>query len=238
MARRSGSGLLSIALAAIASAGCSPGDVSAPCTPGRQIACACGGGRQGYQTCRGDGSGYGVCTGCNDAGAVSRPDGSPSGGDASPGDGATDTAPDSGGSSADSAVSALDASTAADSAGPSYAWVWIDRGGPAFQPHACRAGAGVVDGMLVDPRAFFSALVAGRDPNTWPRVMNDIESELWSCGVGQQRGSGGDVRGRLFLPTAACPDASPPPGDTTAMHLGVRQEPDCWSHAVDVVGMM
>jgi hypothetical protein len=65
--------------------------------------------------------------------------------------------------------------------------------------------------------------------------MNEIEPELWSCGLGQQRGSGGDVRGRLFLPTAACPDSSPPPGDTTAMFLGVRQEPDCWTHPADVV---
>jgi hypothetical protein len=118
---------------------------------------------------------------------------------------------------------------------PSCAWAWHDRGGPAFQPHACRPGAGVVDGMLVDPMAFFTELVAGRDPDTWQTVMNEIEAELWSCGVGQQRGSGGDIRGRLFLPTAACPDASPPPGDTTAMFLGVRQEPDCWNHPADVV---
>lgn len=125
--------------------------------------------------------------------------------------------------------------TGVDSAAPTFAWVWVDRGGPAFQPHACRAGAGVVGGMLVDPAAFFSALVAGRDPNTWERVLNDIERELWSCGVGQQRGSAGNVRGRLFLPTAACPDASPPAGDTTAMRLGVRQESSCWSHPADVV---
>jgi len=118
---------------------------------------------------------------------------------------------------------------------PSCAWVWLDRGGPAFQPHACRPGAGVVDGMLVDPIAFFSELVSGRDPDTWQSVMNEIEGELWSCGVGQQRGSGGDVRGRLFLPTGVCTDASPPPGDTTAIFLGVRQEPDCWSHPADVV---
>jgi len=118
---------------------------------------------------------------------------------------------------------------------PSFAWVWLDRGGPALQPHACRAGAGVVDGMLVDPRAFFSALVAGRDPNDWTTALNDIEGALWACGVGQQRGSAGNVRGRLFLPNASCPDASPPPGDSAAMRLGVRQEPSCWAHAVDVV---
>ncbi len=135
---------------------------------------------------------------------------------------------------ADTGVAAIDVPTIVDT-GPSFAWTWIDRGGPAFQPHACRDGPGVVGGLLVDPRAFFMSLVAARDPNTWPRVMNDIESQLWSCGVGQQRGSGGDVRGRLFLPTAGCPDASPPAGDVTAMRLGVRQEPTCWSHPADVV---
>lgn len=117
---------------------------------------------------------------------------------------------------------------------PSCVWAWIDRGGPAYQPHACRPGPGVVDGMLVDPMAFFFDLVAGTDPDTWPVVLSKIEGELWSCGIGQQRGSGGDVRGRMFLPTAACPDASPPPGDTMATFLGVRQEPDCWAHVADV----
>jgi hypothetical protein len=118
---------------------------------------------------------------------------------------------------------------------PSCMWAWHDRGGPAFQPTPCRPGPGVSGGMLVDPMAFFADLVAGRDPDTWETVMNEIEPTLWSCGVGQQRGSGGDVRGRLFLPTAACPDASPPPGDTTAAVLGVRQEESCWAHPADVV---
>jgi hypothetical protein len=113
--------------------------------------------------------------------------------------------------------------------------VYIDRGGPAFQPTPCRPGPGVVGGMLVDPMAFFDSLVVGRDPDTWETVMNDIEGDLWSCGVGQQRGSGGDVRGRLFLPTSACPDASPRPGDATDMFLGVRQLPECWAHPADVV---
>lgn len=89
--------------------------------------------------------------------------------------------------------------------------------------------------MLVDPQAFFTELVAGRDADSWETVMNDVETTLWSCGVGQQRGSGGDVRGRLFLPTGACPDSSPPAGDMDAMRLGVRQDPACWDHPADVV---
>jgi hypothetical protein len=65
--------------------------------------------------------------------------------------------------------------------------------------------------------------------------MNAIEPDLWACGIGQQRDSQGNVRGRLFLPTEACPDASPPADDPEAMHLGVRQERACWAHFVDVL---
>ena len=90
-------------------------------------------------------------------------------------------------------------------------------------------------GVRLAEDASFTELVAGRSADDWETVMNDVEDDLWSCGVGQQRGSGGDVRGRLFLPTAACPDSSPPAGDTTAMFLGVRQEPACWDHPADVV---
>ncbi len=221
--------ILMIAIAALPTVGCTSSLGSRTCAPGREVACACGGGLEGHQICRTDGTGFDPCTGC----------------------GGTDAAPLDGGSREDDAsiptdggsvlidvgAPAPDAWTEPDSGPPAplCAWVYRDRPGPPFQPHACRPGAGVVDGMLVDPMAFFSALVAGRDPDTWPTVMNEIEAELWSCGVGQQRGSGGDVRGRLFLPTATCPDASPPAGDTMAIFLGVRQEPDCWSHPADVV---
>lgn len=230
---------VSITLAALASPACSPGTVAMTCTPGRQVACACSGGRQGYQRCRDDGTAYGVCTGCDDGG-VSHDDGgletSPSTDviDVGTDSGIVDTGPTVTDTGPPDIVEPVDTFVPTDT-GPTFAWVWLDRGGPAFQPHACRPGPGVVDGMLVDPMAFFNSLVAGRDPNTWVTVMNDIETELWSCGVGQQRGSGGDVRGRLFLPSAGCPDASPPAGDTTAMHLGVRQEPACWDHPADVV---
>jgi hypothetical protein len=114
-------------------------------------------------------------------------------------------------------------------------WVWLDRGGPAYEPHACPDGPGVAGGKVVDPKAFFEALIAGKPASDWMKVMNDIEPSLWACGIGQQRDSGGTVRGRLFLPTAACPDASPPSGDALAIKLGVRQLPECWTHAVDVV---
>jgi hypothetical protein len=95
--------------------------------------------------------------------------------------------------------------------------------------------AGVVDGLLVDPQAFFNALVGAADPNDWVAVLNAVEPDLWACRLGQQRDSQGNVRGRLYLPTADCPDASPPLDDPKAVFLGVRQEEACWAHFVDVV---
>lgn len=212
------------------------------CSPGQQVSCACAGGNvDGFQICDQSGAGFGVCMGCGDG----------------TGDGSTGT------TSVDSDATTVDAdptnmsTTPMDSSGPAtddgevtgppggsesggggFAWVWIDQGGPAFLPPPCSGVAGVADGLLVDPQAFFTALVAGTDPNDWDAVLNAIEPDLWGCGVGQQRDSGGVVRGRLFLPTDACPDASPPADDPEAMFLGVRQERACWNHFVDVVSEM
>jgi hypothetical protein len=226
-----------VAVLAGALASCSNDDGRAEtgavgCTPGAQVGCACvGGALEGVQICDPSGAGFGPCMGCGE-----------STGDASSGATSIDaeTAADS---SADmSATTPME--SAGEMTGPpggsesgsaGFAWVWVDHGGPAFLPPPCSASAGVVDGLLVDPQAFFDALVAGADPNDWVSVMNAIEPQLWMCGVGQQRDVGGNVRGRLFLPTDACPDASPPADDPEAMFLGVRQESACWTHFVDVV---
>jgi hypothetical protein len=226
-------GLSLISLSTAFAAGCSTDLGSRTCAPGREVACTCSGGALGHQICRADGTGFGACA-CEGGDAGLRVDGGaviPIDGGSSEVDAWTAPAVDAWTAPAPDAWMGTDSGPPA----PSCAWVWIDRGGPAFQPHACRAGPGVVDGMLVDPMAFFAALVAGRDPETWTTVMAEIEGELWSCGVGQQRGTAGDVRGRLFLPTAACPDASPPPGDDHAAMLGVRQDMACWDHPADVV---
>ena len=214
--------LLLLALAPI-STGCVEGGLEEPtgsnaCTPGRQESCACGGGVEGYQVCKADGSGFGPCLGCRDAGGADVPAET----------GSFDVSPDAASETSDDTTAPVD--TAA-----SPTWVWIDRGGPAFQSHACPDGPGVSGGKLVDPKAFFEALIKGKSATDWMKVMNDIEPSLWACGLGQQRSSGGTVRGRLFLPNAACPDASPPVGNALAIKLGVRQEPGCWTHAVDVV---
>ena len=205
------------------------------CAPGQQVSCPCPGEDvEGVQICDADGSGFGVCMGC---GATSS-DGATSLDD----DGTTDTLPmDSSGASADegeSSGSPGDSSGlpgGSESGGGLLVWAWVDHGGPAYLPPPCAATAGVVDVLLVDPQAYFMSLVEGTDANDWEAVMNAIEPQLWACGLGQQRGSKGNVRGRLFLPTDACPDASPPPDDPQAIHLGVRQERACWAHFVDVL---
>ncbi len=236
--------LLPLALAAFSTSSCADGDMAdpagtSPCTPGQQVRCACGGGVEGFQVCKDDGTSFGACLACSDAGHA----------DAPADMGSFDVRPDSAGSSTDTRETSADTTAPVDTlpadtgpvdtapadtaTGPT--WVWLDRGGPAFQPHACPDGPGVTGGKLVDPRAFFAALVQGKSATDWMKVMNDIEPSLWACGVGQQRDSGGTVRGRLFLPHAACPDASPPAGDALAIKLGVRQEADCWTHPADVV---
>jgi hypothetical protein len=210
------------------------------CSPGQQIACACpGGGEDGVQICNPSGSAFGACMGC---------EGGTGDGTGNTGTGATSI--DDSATTATTAMTTMPMDTSgpgadesevtgppggSESGGDAFAWVWVDHGGPAFLPPPCAAAAGVADGLLVDPQAFFDALVAGTDPNDWEAVLNTIEPDLWACGVGQQRDSGGNVRGRLFLPTDACPDASPPADDANAMFLGVRQERACWTHFVDVV---
>ena len=231
-----------LALIVGAAVSCS-GDGGRPatgCSPGQQVACACPGGDvDGVQICDQTGSGFGACMGCVDGTG----DGSNSTGATSLDDSATTattattamtTAPmDASGPGADE--SEVTGPPGGSESGDGFAWVWVDHGGPAFLPPPCAAAAGVADGLLVDPQAFFDALVAGADPDGWEAVMNTIEPDLWACGVGQQRDSGGNVRGRLFLPTDACPDAAPPADDAMAMFLGVRQERACWTHFVDVV---
>jgi hypothetical protein len=228
--------LRSLLTVLVLSAGCSNDDPRSDtgangCAPGQQVSCACpGGAGDGVQICEADGSHYGACMGCDE--------------------GSTGVASTSDDESSTTATATTVTSTSATTTEPAestgvpgesstggglFVWTWIDHGGPAFLPPPCAAMAGVADGVLVDPQAFFSALVEGTDPNDWETVMNTIEPQLWACGIGQQRDSQGNVRGRLFLPTEGCPDASPPADDQDAMFFGVRQERACWTHPVDVV---
>jgi hypothetical protein len=203
------------------------------CTPGEQVACPCGDGPIGVQVCNSGGAGFGACMGCGDE-STGAP--SSSSGSSDPITSSTTPTTDAESTTSTSALTDDGASTSnLETTASPLIWAWVDHGGPAYLPHACDGAAGVVDGVLVDPQAFFESLVAGRDPNDWEAVLNEIEPSLWACGIGQQRNSGGEVRGRLFLPTDACPDAAPPADDAMAMFLGVRQEPACWDHAVDVL---
>jgi len=226
----------SLALLLVAGAGCTSGDAVSDeaCTPGQQVACACDNGDQGVQACSEDGSAFGTCTGCDNSSGL--PTSSNGAGGSLSGSGGSDGSPSASGSGAAPSGSGGSGGAPSGSGGAPFFWEWLDYGGPAFLPHACAWDAGVVDGMLVDPHAFFESLIANKDPNDWALALNEIEPQLWACGLGQQRDSGGAVRGRLYLPTDACPDAAPPPDDAQAIFLGVRQEPACWDHKVDVVG--
>lgn len=233
---------LSIVFAFLASAAasCSGDDGRADtgpvgCSPGQQVSCGCpGGGVDGFQICDQAGVAFGACMGCGEGTGEGSSTSTTTVDDESTSDITTTTPMDSTGPIAEeSEVTGPPGGSESGSGG--FVWIWTDHGGPAFLPPPCAGAAGVADGLLVDPQAFFNALVAGADPNDWDAVLNAIEGQLWGCGLGQQRDSGGVVRGRLYLPVDACPDASPPADDPEAMFLGVRQDPACWDHFVDVV---
>lgn len=203
------------------------------CVAGKQTSCDCSGGLKGVQICKADESGYEPCTSCGVAGNTGWPDAGGAGGSRG-GTGGSGGA--SGGAGGSGGAQAGGGGGTQPDAAPTFSWKWYDGyGGPAYQPAPCSASVGVSGGKLVDPKAFFMSLVQGKDPNDWINVLAQIEPQLWACGLGQQRDSGGTPRGRLFLPHAGCPDASPPPGDTQAIFLGVRQEAACWDLKVDVV---
>lgn len=205
---------------------------AAGCAPGQQVSCACPGGDvEGVQICEPDGSRFGACMGCEDEGSS----GASSLGDDGTTTDATDTTltAESGPMTDEGDVTGPPAGS--DSGADVFNWAWVDQGGPPYLPPPCAAAVGVADGLLVDPQAYFMSLVEGTDADDWMTVLSAIEPQLWACGLGQQRDSQGVVRGRLFMPTEACPDASPPPDDPMAMFLGVRQDPPCWDHFVDVL---
>lgn len=82
------------------------------------------------------------------------------------------------------------------------------------------AQVGCQGGKLTDPRAYFLSLVAGQSPTDYRNVMARIDADLLKYGIWQQRTSGGEIRGRLFLPYAAA---------------GYVPRDPFYEHAVDVV---
>lgn len=85
---------------------------------------------------------------------------------------------------------------------------------------------GIVDGVLVDPRAWWlNVFTAGEDPANFQEVMKRKEGEIYKWGLGQQNNSGGVPRGRLFLPWNLCPNASPQ--TPQEFFLGVNQTASC-----------
>lgn len=92
---------------------------------------------------------------------------------------------------------------------------------------------GIVNGVCVDPEAYFFSLVKGTSPADYPAVILSIREDLWRYGIGYQARSDGTPSSRLFLPTAACPDARPL--TEQAKFLGVRQVAACWLLTADTV---
>lgn len=102
------------------------------------------------------------------------------------------------------------------------------------KPKGGDMGNGIVDGVCVDPERFFMSLTldAGKRPQDYQQVMSEIEPELFKYGMGQQtNGTGGAdpsvLRGRLFLPTGVCPNASPRQGHPQDVRYHVNQTPSC-----------
>lgn len=120
---------------------------------------------------------------------------------------------------------------------------------------------GIVDGVCVDPKAYFFSLIGsaeGRPVGDWRATFNrsDVIAGLELYGFGQQRRTPsqpaegpndtepkGDPSSRLFVPTAVCANAKPRPGLTTIINghpyteiqLGVNQTPPCWEGFVDTI---
>ena len=95
---------------------------------------------------------------------------------------------------------------------------------------------GVENGLVVNPKNFFLTLVWDKDPRQYVAVLNSLRGKLWGAGIGIQTDSAGTPRGRLYLPTPICPDASP--RTPAEQQLGVRQDERCWDQLgrfVDVV---
>lgn len=89
-------------------------------------------------------------------------------------------------------------------------------------------GNGIVDGVLVDPQAWFFSQVQGKNPANYEQVLRDMEPDLFHFGIGQQTdGSGNVLRGRLFLPWGACPNAAPRSDHPQDVKFHVNQEGPC-----------
>jgi hypothetical protein len=80
---------------------------------------------------------------------------------------------------------------------------------------------------------WFMSLVADKLVSDYKNVLKSLTPILNARGIGQQHDSGGEPRGRLFLPTSKCLSAAPKTADDK--FLGVNQNPACWERVIDVV---
>lgn len=80
---------------------------------------------------------------------------------------------------------------------------------------------------------WFMSLVTGKPASDYRNVLKSLAPVLNAKGIGQQHDSGGEPRGRLFLPTSKCLNTAPQ--NSNDKFLGVNQNPECWERVIDVV---
>lgn len=86
---------------------------------------------------------------------------------------------------------------------------------------------------LQELEKWFMSLVADKPASDYKNVLKNLTPVLNQYGIGQQHDSGGEPRGRLFLPTSKCLNTAPKTPDD--IFLGVNQNPACWERVIDVV---
>lgn len=94
------------------------------------------------------------------------------------------------------------------------------------------SSVGVVDGILMDPKAYIESFFARYAAYWWQDVFYALAPHLYKYGLGMQNSSSGVPRGRVYFPHKGCRDVRPRPGEEK---LGVRQEPAAWESFVDTV---
>lgn len=97
---------------------------------------------------------------------------------------------------------------------------------PTPTPQECPASNGIQNGVVVDPQAYTLSLVCKHPVANFAAVIRTLENEFYKFGFGLQTDSGGTMRGRIYLPTALCPNAAPT--NAEERRLGVKQDERCW----------
>jgi hypothetical protein len=95
---------------------------------------------------------------------------------------------------------------------------------------------GVIDGLLVNPRAFVESLQRDLDPQHWPEHMKNVFGPaLRPFGIGRQISQPDEERARIYLPHAECRSTAPRPGNADDERRGHRVDALGEARAIDIV---